>query len=272
MARNPDFLIIGAMKAGTTSLFRWLGRLEGVELPDTKEIHFFFDDERWNKGVDWYRSFFDDAAAITGEASPGYTDPARADLAASRILETLPDARLIFVARHPVDRFRSHYRHWVQRGRERRPFPEAATVDSEYVTRSMYWTSLQPYFQRFPESQLLVVRFEDLIEDGGAWESILSHLGLPPSPRPTDQQNPTEGRRGYSKLFDQLGQSGAMKRLGKLPKPLRRAGMKLLTSDSRRYRDLIDSSRGQVAASVEAALWDDIAKLEAQLGSTLWPR
>jgi hypothetical protein len=270
--RNPDFLIIGAMKAGTTSLFRWLGRLEDVELPATKEIHFFFDEERWSKGMGWYQSFFDNAATVTGEASPGYTDPDRAVLCASRILETLPDVRLIFLARNPIDRLRSHYRHWVQRGRERRPFPEAATVDSPYVTRSMYWRSLQPYMERFTDDQLLIVRFEELIEDGGAWESILSHLGLPPHPRPTDNQNPTEALRGYSKLFDRLATGGTLSRLEFLPKPLKRAGARLMTSDSRRYRELIASSRDDVAVQVQAELWDDIAKLEAELGTTLWRR
>lgn len=260
------------MKAGTTSLFRWLGRLEDVELPDTKEIHFFFDEERWSKGLEWYHSFFDDAAIVTGEASPGYTDPDRAVLCASRILETLPEVRLIFVARNPIDRLRSHYRHWVQRGREPRPFAEAATVDSTYVTRSMYWRSLQPYMERFTDDQLLIVRFEDLIDDGGAWESILHYLGLPPQPRPTDNRNPTEGQRGYSRLFDRLALSGTLARLEFLPTPLKKAGKRLMTSDSHRYQELIASSRGDVAAQVQAELWDDIAKLEAEIGTTLWPR
>lgn len=260
------------MKAGTTSLFRWLGRLEEVALPKKKEIHFFYYDDRWNKGMEWYREFFNNDARLTGEASPGYTDPLSAETCAERILTSVPEARLIFLARHPLERARSHYRHWVQRGREDRPFSEAATIDSDYVARSMYSRCLQPYFDRFSREQLLVLRFEDLIQDEGAWQAILQHLGLPSYPRPTDNVNPTVGKRRNSRVQTVLARSGVLNPLKRLPKPIRTIGARMLTTDSKQYRDLMASSSEPVPKDVEEALWKDAYMLETKLDASLWSR
>ena len=78
----------------------------------------------WERGFEQYAELFVNAGPdeLTGEASVAYTDPGGAGLAAARMHESIPDARLIYLVRHPVERARSHYRHEVQRGRETRPF------------------------------------------------------------------------------------------------------------------------------------------------------
>ena len=112
----PDFLILGAQKAGTTSLFVHLQKFPQVVAPSTKELH-FFSEGRWpgtyaDQGLGWYRSQFPlraelrDASAITGEATPRYLfEP----LALRRAARHLPDSRWIIVLRDPVERALSQY-------------------------------------------------------------------------------------------------------------------------------------------------------------------
>ena len=85
MARLPDFVLIGAMKAGTTTLFRRLASVPGITLPDTKEPHFFSSEQTWSRGLDWYCSLFDGCDGITGEASASYSDAATSGLVSERI-------------------------------------------------------------------------------------------------------------------------------------------------------------------------------------------
>ena len=72
--RLPNFLVIGAMKAGTTSLFHYLRDHPQVFLPEEKELYFFTEEDNWHRGLEWYRSRFRGAgdAKAVGEASVGY--------------------------------------------------------------------------------------------------------------------------------------------------------------------------------------------------------
>ena len=95
----PDFIVIGAMKAGTTSLFNWLGTHPEVSLPRTKEPNFFSDDSRWSRGVDEYARLFEECgtATLTAEASVAYTHPRKNSVAAARISAVVPSAKLVFL-------------------------------------------------------------------------------------------------------------------------------------------------------------------------------
>ena len=240
--RDPDFLIIGAMKAGTTSLFRWLESVEGVELPQTKELN-FFSGHTWDRGLEWYRSQFPSDAKATGEASPAYSSPSLAEVASVRIHEIFPTIPLIFSVRDPVERARSHFRHQVQRGRERRPFPEAAGPDSHYVTGSLYTRAMSPYLRQFPAHQLLLVRFEQLTDDSEReWQRVLAFLELPDTPRPADIHNVTSQKRRYSRVLLRLWESGSLPRAESVPRVVRKLGKSAMTSDSARYRRLLTSS------------------------------
>ncbi len=178
-----DFIIIGSMKAATTTLHKWLGAQPEIHMASVKEPSFFSYAQNWSQGYGWYEQMFAGAAPgqLLGEASTSYTFPDFGDLAATRIAENHPDVRLIFLVRHPLDRLRSHYRHEVQRGREKRPLSEAVSdSDNEYVRRSCYYSTLSPYISRFTEDQIKVVTTETLIDpDSTGWQSILSYLDLP---------------------------------------------------------------------------------------------
>jgi hypothetical protein len=257
--RDPDFLIIGAMKAGTTSLFRWLESVDGVELPEIKELN-FFSGQTWDRGLQWYRSQFPDDARVTGEASPSYSSPSLAELASVRIHELLPDVPLLFSFRDPVERARSHYRHQVQRGRERRTFPEAVGPESDYVMGSLYSRALGPYLRRFPAHQLLVLRFEQLTADAETeWQRVLAFLGLPDSPRPEDVHNVTNQKRRYSRVLLRLWESGSLPRHESVPRVIRRLGKLVMTSDSARYRTLLSSSQMDLPAESMRLLEEDQA-------------
>lgn len=268
--RDPDFLIIGTMKAGTTSLVRWLSSVEGVDLPRQKEIH-FFSGQTWERGLEWYRSLFPLTGTITGEASPGYTHPLRSEVSASRIHDIYPNIRLIFIARHPIERARSHYRHQVQRGREKRSFYDAAHPDSDYVVTSLYSQALSPYLSRFPRSQLLMVPFDDLIDELGAgWDEVLVFLDLPPTPRPRDVHNETASKRKFRGPLLRLWEAGLLPRTASMPRWARNLGKVVLTSNSRRYRTLIESSAGEFPAGSVARLNEDRRRLADLLGRDIW--
>ena len=170
-SRLPDFLIVGAMRSGTTSLSVYLGAHPDVFIPERKEIRFF--DRHFANGPDWYREQFRGAGErmVVGEASPGYMYLPQA---VSRMAESLPDARLIALLRDPVDRAYSHY--WMNQalGKESLSFTEALAQESEriargarradysYVDRGRYLRQLRNVCEHYPREQLHVVLFDDL--------------------------------------------------------------------------------------------------------------
>jgi hypothetical protein len=94
----------------------------------------------------------------------------------------VPDARLVYLARDPIDRAVSQYRHGVSERSEHRPLAEALTVDSAYVRRSCHALQLEPYLRSFPKGQVLVVASERLRRDReAAVQEILAFLGVDPA-------------------------------------------------------------------------------------------
>ena len=128
----PDFLISGAQRGGTTSLYNYLQAHPCFELPTTKELHFF--DRKFHRGLAWYRAHFptylekcfaqriQGRAFLTGEATPNYLFH---PLVSRRVAEVLPRVKLIVLLRNPVDRAFSHYHHILDLGYEHLPFAEA---------------------------------------------------------------------------------------------------------------------------------------------------
>lgn len=257
------------MKGGTTSLFRWLSSVEGVDLPGQKEIR-FFSGETWERGLSWYRSRFPLTGTLTGEASPGYADPLRSQVTASRIHDVYPDISLIFISRDPIERARSHYRHQVQRGREKRLFYEAAGPDSTYVVASLYSQALSSYLSRFPRSQLLILQFEDLVDESGVgWDEVLDFLGLPPTPHPRHVHNETATKRKFTGPFLRLWEAGLVPSTAWMPRWVRDLGKLVLTSNSKRYRTLIESSASELPPASVARLEEDKRQLADLLGQDI---
>ncbi|TQN42800.1 sulfotransferase family protein [Blastococcus colisei] len=167
----PNVVIIGAMKCGTTSLHRYLDLHPDVAMSRRKELNFFVgcaDGEldwargNWWRGPAWYATQFDATAAVRGEASPGYTSPSHPEVA-GRLAALIPDARLVYAVRDPVDRAVSQYSHHRREGAETRE-PEEALLDpgSQYVARGRYLERLSPFLSAGLGDRVTVVAQEQL--------------------------------------------------------------------------------------------------------------
>jgi hypothetical protein len=156
------------MKAGTTSLYHYLDQHPQIVMSRDKEPDFFTEEVNWSKGWRWYERQFSHAGPAilaVGEASTTYTKyPVHRGVAA-RIAEYLPDVRLIYVIRHPIDRIRSQYLHRVTIRVENRPFEVAVLEEPMYVHYSKYAMQLSQYLEHFSRSQILILTSEELREN-----------------------------------------------------------------------------------------------------------
>lgn len=199
--RLPDFIIIGAQKAATTSLYNYLLQNPAVVPAVTKEVHFF--DHRYARGTAWYRSNFPlpagGRASLCGEASPYYLFHPEVP---ERIRKTCSGARLIALLRDPVKRAISHYQHEFRRGFERLPLREALEAEESrlagererladprarsynyehysYLARGRYAEQLERWLNVFPRGQLLVLESERLsAEPQAVLERVAGFLGI----------------------------------------------------------------------------------------------
>lgn len=175
----PNFIVIGAAKAGTTSLASYLKSHPDIALSSRKEPHFFT--KEYDRGVAWYEELFVDCAGALaiGEASTSYTMAPQHPEAPGRIAELVPDARLIYVLRHPVDRVRSQYAHNLDRALERKPLSEAIRQDPSYLDATRYAYQLSRFRDHFPDDQIHVVVSEQLRHDRSrVLAGILEFLGV----------------------------------------------------------------------------------------------
>lgn len=179
----PNFLIIGAMKAGTTSLYYYLRGHPRVFMSDEKEIHFFNRDRNWEQGATWYERFFEGVGDVdaVGEASPGYSMYPHRRGVPERIASLMPNVRLIYVIRDPIDRMRSHYAHRQASGSVVLPIDEELLENPLYLDMSRYALQIEQYLDHFGRDQLLVVVSEDLRSDRAAtMATVFTFLGVDP--------------------------------------------------------------------------------------------
>ncbi len=159
----PNVVVIGAMKSGTTSLRHYLDAHPRVSLAPGG-LNFFIEERNWSKGRAWYESHFDADADILCDASPRYANFPIHRGVAERMANLIPDARLIYLVRDPIERLVSHYRHRVAKGEEHRPFAEAFPdlETSPYVVRGLYATQIEEFARYYPLSRIHVLLHEDL--------------------------------------------------------------------------------------------------------------
>ena len=160
----PNLIIIGAMKSGTTSLHYYLNLHPDICMCRSKELDFFNKDENWHKGIEWYKSHFTEEAKIYGESSPNYTAFPKWTNTPQRMFSTIPETKLIYILREPIERIISHYVHRYAVGKENLKIEDALSdFDSNrYVARSKYYFQLSKYLEFFPASNLLVITSKEL--------------------------------------------------------------------------------------------------------------
>jgi Sulfotransferase domain len=178
----PDFLIIGAMKCGTSTLQAQLAAQPGVFMTTPKEPNFFSDDAVWARGLGWYESLFAGAAPgeLKGEASTHYTKLPTYPDCLDRLASVLPAPKLIYMIRDPVDRMVSHYIHDWTLGHMPGDVAAALRAYPELVAYSRYAMQIAPYAERFGTDRILLVSLERLEDEPQAEiERIGAFLGLP---------------------------------------------------------------------------------------------
>lgn len=184
--RLPEFLIVGAMKSGTSTLRDYL-----IEVPEffvpKDELHYFSDDHRYELGLDWYASHFEEAKddQVLGEKTATYSYHADS---CARIASDLPDSKLVWIFREPVARTYSHYWHSARNGSEKLGFREAILQEDQrieqdiwrgYATRSLYVEQIKRYLQNFSRSQMHFLLFEDLVANPSrSIEELARFLGV----------------------------------------------------------------------------------------------
>lgn len=256
------------MKAGTTSLWRYLRAHPGIWMPDLKEPQFFSEHEWW-RGLDWYESLFAGApaGAVLGEASPSYTRFPFSAEAAGRLAELLPGAKLVYVVREPVERIVSQYRHRVDQGVEHRPIDEAVLDEDVYVATSRYAMQAGRYLERFPREQLLVLPTESLDADrAAAMAGVFRFLGVDDGV-PVDldgRHGRAEQRRSVLAPVERLRSVEAYRRLRPLvPAGVRAAGWRAL---SRRAEPVPAELSPAVRDELVARLRPDLEQLVDLVG------
>ena len=230
----PNFLIIGAMRSGTTSLFAALSAHPQVFGAPGKELRFF--DLGYDRGIDWYRDRFrgSEGKAAIGEASQTYMyDHAALD----RIATDLPDVRMIAILRDPVERAYSHY--WLNRSRGREPLSFDQALEEEagrlegssvtdrfyysYVDRGRYRTQLDRVCSLYDRSALHVLLFDDLRDHPvQAFQGVCRFLGIedgPTSSTPGRRVNEFQGFRSlrlrtWTKAIEHHGFSRTARAVG----------------------------------------------------------
>ena len=162
--RLPDFIIIGAMKSATSTLHNQLSAQPGIFMSTPKEPNFFSDDEIYNQGLDWYTALFSDADTeqICGESSTHYTKLPDYPETIQRLKAAIPQPKLIYVMRHPIDRLVSHYMHQWSEGVISCDINQAIDRYPELIDYSCYGMQITPYFEAFGSKSVLPLFFEGL--------------------------------------------------------------------------------------------------------------
>ena len=168
------------MKSGTTSLHSYMSQHPDIYMPGGKgqETHYFDNPVNYKKGLSWYSEKFSAASdqQVIGQTRPIYMF---LDYVPKRIYEVMPDAKLLFILRNPIDRAYSHYWHEWKKNREPHSFKKAleleegrlqgddytALKDYSYLSRGFYFEQISRYLGLFPSSQIKVVIFEEFLKD-----------------------------------------------------------------------------------------------------------
>lgn len=204
----PDFLIIGAQKCGTTSLYCYLAEHPQIVTVPHKEVHFF--DLNYERGLAWYDACFppsDRPDSIAGEASPYYLFHPQVP---ARVYRHFREIKLIVLLRNPVERAISQYYHEVKLGFENLSLEEAIACEPQrlhgeveklstdpayysynhqhytYLSRGCYLEQLQRWQTYFPPEQFLILKTEDLyVNPKKTLAQVLDFLKLPEIDLPT---------------------------------------------------------------------------------------
>ena len=285
----PTFLIIGAMKSGTTALYYYLAQHPQIFMSPVKEPNFFCNGELESsdsKSVthigayqDLFKNVYDEKAI--GEASHCYLYEPEA---VARIQQYVPDAKLVAILRNPVDRAHSHFLHKVRDGTE--PLTDFAQALREeetganqnrnvqdYVGRGRYYEQLKRYFDAFDRDQLKVYLYEDLSNTPiDTLQNAFRFLGVDDSFVPdVSLRRNVSGYPKYKALDEFLRRPSPVKDALKMHLPARLRWRLSRAFDSLKTRNLSEppAVQPEVRRQLIEEYREDILKLQALLGRDL---
>lgn len=267
---RPDFLLIGAMKSATSTLHQQLAQQPGFHMSVPKEPHFLSYDEEWARGLGAYERLFAGASPgdLRGESSTSYTKLPTYPKVVERVAEVCPDARFVYVMRHPVDRLVSHYVHaWTER-EVSAPIDVEARRFAPLVQYGQYAMQLEPWLERFGRERVLPVFFDRLRAHPQAeLERVCRFLGYEGTPRWADLEakNVSAERLRKSRLRELLTEGPVQTFLRRtlVPKRVRTWVRSLWQMRTR------PTLSPDVRADLERTFDADLARLGAWLGVEL---
>jgi hypothetical protein len=185
----PNFIIIGAAKSATTTLTTILPRSPDIFISRPKEPKFF--GRRYDKGWDWYAKVFQKGKTyrLRGEASTMYASASASFQHTPELMHMhIPDLKLVYIVRHPLDRLVSQWRHYKGRHPDAKEFADllkSRHMSGLLIGCSAYFERISAYRKFFPDSQIHCLIFEDLLANPSAvMEGLLRFLGADPDPAP----------------------------------------------------------------------------------------
>jgi hypothetical protein len=277
----PNFLIIGAMKSGTTALYYYLEQHPEIYMSPVKEPNFFSSQEPANVAdtvthIGTYQHLFRGASGekAIGEASHSYLyEPG----AAAEIRRYIPEARLIAILRNPIERAYSHFLHMVRSGTEPlNDFAQALQEEvagihkertgQDYIGRGLYYDQLERYFGTFPREQIRVYLYEDLsdapirtVQDAFRFlevdDSFVPDVSL---------RRNVSGHPKYKTLDGLLRRQSRIKHAAKIYLPARLRWRLSKAFDDLKTRNLVDPPplRSEVRRQLILVFREDILKVQ----------
>jgi hypothetical protein len=204
----PTLIVIGAQKCGTSVLHFYLGLHPEISVSPTKELNFFIEERNWPQGVDWYRSHFDPAAPVRAEASPNYTAHPVFTGVPERMHSVVPDAKLVYTVRDPIERITAHWVHNRSKGRVHESLAETILHAPSYVARSRYSMQLERFLEHYPLESILVIEQEDLRRRRGeTLRRLFEFAGVDPDfthPRFRSERHKTGRKTQPTRLGERL--------------------------------------------------------------------
>lgn len=178
----PNFICVGAQKAGSSSLYKLLKSHPEVHVSEKKEIHFFNIEEEYNKGLSYYSSFFNEnyrGQKIIGEFTPDYL---QYDFVPERIKKDLGLIKILIILRHPVDRSYSQFNFHKMLKLENNKSDFETFLKNEvpvtkineriewyypsyYLSKSLYYEQVKRYYEIFGKENVHVIIFEKMLKD-----------------------------------------------------------------------------------------------------------
>jgi hypothetical protein len=267
----PNLIVIGAQKCGTSSLHNYLAVHPQISMSRIKEINFFNDDAKWAYGPEWYARHFE-PGEVRGESSPAYTFLPESMGTAERMHRLVPDARLIYLVRDPVERIRSNYIHMRALELESRPFGEAATdPDGIYVNHTRYATQLQPFIELFGRERLLIASQEKLFsERADTMRRIFGFLGVDESFESPEFERIWGRSEGKGKVYSSLARAAAALQarglFPTLPRNIRWRIQKVIRADPSARESTAVMATDDVSERIAELLGDEVERLRAIAG------